>query len=953
MGKRKERRLAAMSATNRRVKLDLLAEPSEEAVCNSINEEAGVNQEQDHSASVPSSPSSSGGFHQFLFKGLYREDIPAQHIFGGNLEILQKICRMHQDFGQNKENPLLLLGQYSDDELDDEANKLQKDADDADYSTGSEGKEHAVVTEDLGSNKDEVIEDSTCKQELDQAGSPKELKANDAEAIKNACVDIEHCETELISQTSVAEPNENQANGHVNEHWKLVLHEESNQYYYWNTVTGETSWEVPAGLAVDAQNTDEQSVCSAIEEKVANALEAHTSTAENVDLGIYGQVLGADVHETNNIISKDTEGYENIELKTAKVFDSSQSIGQYYTDNVTASYGNLSGYSNLSDHIGLHHALDNEEKDANLSRHCDRYASEDAHASQLVQYGEALLQKSAQRLEGYEGIRKEIAIRLSDCRALSSYGSSLLPFWWHTEVQLKQIESAIDNIEASVPVQTEKFSDLKARQMAPLEGSYSEVTEEHKIIVTSEFVNDMTKNENASTEMASPITDFKSQGSEHQPEIVPEVNLLPDSSNSAPSLVDNTEEDMDVEMEVDEEIPYSPTSITVCPNPSEQFIQTNLPSSQCPSTLPNESNVPPPEEEWIPPPPPEVEPLPPPPPPEGESDPHPEEPSAHFPPSYTETASYPFPDQYNVGYHIPAYGFYTTTGSEVSNGNYYGIVGGSQLIESETPGYYEPLAPSVLPEVASSVTPVGSETYYDVANVSISSGPVLSSIGASAFYVESSAVNYQDMAPVSVHSAIVDLPVDSLDNYLPKVSKESQVRTLQALSGLSTVQALGSSPENDSIVRSKKRAVAVAPTLRSNKKVSSLVDKWMAAKEELHGEEEEPENALEILEKKRQKEIEEWRARQFATGEAQDNANFVPLGGDWRERVKRRRTSKGRAEDAQTSTAVIEKEKKQPDLAELTKDLPSGWQAYWDDSTKQVYYGNHTTSETTWNRPTR
>ena len=31
--------------------------------------------------------------------------------------------------------------------------------------------------------------------------------------------------------------------------WKMVLHEESNSYYYWNTVTGETSWEVPADLA--------------------------------------------------------------------------------------------------------------------------------------------------------------------------------------------------------------------------------------------------------------------------------------------------------------------------------------------------------------------------------------------------------------------------------------------------------------------------------------------------------------------------------------------------------------------------------------------------------------------------------------------------------------------------------------------------------------------------------
>jgi formin-binding protein 4 len=30
--------------------------------------------------------------------------------------------------------------------------------------------------------------------------------------------------------------------------WKAVMHEQSNQCYYWNTVTGETSWEMPNGL---------------------------------------------------------------------------------------------------------------------------------------------------------------------------------------------------------------------------------------------------------------------------------------------------------------------------------------------------------------------------------------------------------------------------------------------------------------------------------------------------------------------------------------------------------------------------------------------------------------------------------------------------------------------------------------------------------------------------------
>lgn len=37
--------------------------------------------------------------------------------------------------------------------------------------------------------------------------------------------------------------------GDVNSGWKMVLHEESNQYYYWNVTTGETSWEVPDVLS--------------------------------------------------------------------------------------------------------------------------------------------------------------------------------------------------------------------------------------------------------------------------------------------------------------------------------------------------------------------------------------------------------------------------------------------------------------------------------------------------------------------------------------------------------------------------------------------------------------------------------------------------------------------------------------------------------------------------------
>jgi uncharacterized protein involved in exopolysaccharide biosynthesis len=120
----------------------------------------------------------------------------------------------------------------------------------------------------------------------------------------------------------------------------------------------------------------------------------------------------------------------------------------------------------------------------------------------------------------------------------------------------------------------------------------------------------------------------------------------------------------------------------------------------------------------------------------------------------------------------------------------------------------------------------------------------------------------------------------------------------------------------------------------------------------LREDEKEPEDAYEILERKRQREIEEWHARQIASGEAKDNANFQPLGGDWRARVKRRRAQLAK-EAKKTKPEAHTDGNQQPDLIELSRDLPSGWQAYWDESSKEVYYGNSNTSETTWIRPTK
>lgn len=57
-------------------------------------------------------------------------------------------------------------------------------------------------------------------------------------------------------QVSATGTSDLQQNGDVSSGWQIVMHEESNQYYYWNTVTGETSWEIPEALAQASESAN-------------------------------------------------------------------------------------------------------------------------------------------------------------------------------------------------------------------------------------------------------------------------------------------------------------------------------------------------------------------------------------------------------------------------------------------------------------------------------------------------------------------------------------------------------------------------------------------------------------------------------------------------------------------------------------------------------------------------
>ncbi|WCJ27634.1 WW domain-containing protein [Euphorbia peplus] len=934
MGKRKERRLAAHTNAGRRVKLDLFAEPSGDlgGSSSSVNEEAEGERDSKRHSGLPNSPTSSG---------------------------------------QPTQNPLLLLGQYSDDDLDEESNRSPSHAtaenspSDHRDQVGSPGVEKEVgvgTVQDFAAEKVETQVKERDPSPVLQSVEGSDSGENDATAYAGQCD-----EADSTKQIAAAGASNAQVAGDANSEWRLVMHEESNQYYYWNTVTGETSWEVPDALARTTMAVSDQIVPTTEVLEIASAdindssstlgIKLDSSSAAISDHGPVGANLNPQSQDVHGNGPQVHELFDEYRSESAK--DETYVIDSYPTE----SQNNLST------------ANDEVEKAMEVS-------------SILTRQCESLLERLkslegyASRLQFHDRVSKyilEVDIRLSDIKALSSYGSPLLPFWNHCQTKLKQLEDTINSEIYQLAVSSQLDDDVEAKEKKNIghDSDGCENNREFEVACVSRNFENASHNDpqenNVYAGNDALVTPNGHLG--HGATVVEEVD---GATHQDPEMQLGEDVDMDVDMEVEDgEIVTTSTDALSAVGfpPEKQLSQPNTPHEYPSLASIHESMAPPlPEEDWIPPPPPESDQIPPPPPDNELVPPLPpdEPPESSYPllscSSYSETGQVlPYTEQYNLSYPESGFQYYGLPGT-VPTGDLYGHADGSQVGMPHSSIYYDVAHASQV--MVSSVEPVAYYATYQ--DGSIPPMPVVKGVESSHLPNDSNLVTSDQMK-------VVEHPLEAAQNLkfdtvavadetvkpssplttetaaTTNLKENNTVRLANAVSGMEAVSTkLTAAKVQSKVTRSKKRTVAVAPSMRSNKKVSSMVDKWKAAKEELNEtEEDEPENAYEILERKRQREIEEWRAKQIASGEAKDNANFQPLGGDWRERVKRRRAQLAKESARIASEAAPTDEKQQPDLTQLSKGLPSNWQAYWDEASKQVYYGNVITSETTWIKPTK
>ncbi|KAK1316226.1 hypothetical protein QJS10_CPA05g01994 [Acorus calamus] len=544
------------------------------------------------------------------------------------------------------ENPLLLLGQYSDDELDEETNESQK-CDERESSpddqNGDENNSLHAKNEEDRSNEPRNNVSSDVKQENGEVDAKKHVNANVIGVSDLTSVTTPCSQADATTQVCVSDSSGIQIAGDLADGWKIVMLEENGSYYYWNTVTGETSWEVPV---IMTQGTD-----------TSDALVHENYSTANGN-GSTHMITESD--EKNNVVlnAGEDEGHEcqNQEILNS-VESSNQTVAKGGSTEVCVLYDQAAERSRLiASQQSSSSAMELKGMEATgkdpfipTSGENKGESNENLETAQLVDYSESLLKRlqslarSGCCTRGQDWTSKcitEVEIRLADCTTLSPYGSSLLPFWCHIETQLKQLEVIIIEEEASLVLKSKDPTKVENEHII-MHGltnvSLPSVSLEVNDVEKGSGVEYMTA-ENALSSHGANNVEVQNEinhvvSCKGTPEGIHDNELeakmkqeTSENAISSPSVYkmnphDGEDIDMDVEMEVDEGTTVDHTvseepSTAECSASQEHQFNFYPPSFAGTPAAPCDECIapPPPDEEWIPPPPPDYEPIPPPPP---------------------------------------------------------------------------------------------------------------------------------------------------------------------------------------------------------------------------------------------------------------------------------------------------------------------------------------------------